>query len=332
MCGSSGIGAAFVRTLAQAGAAVVIGYHQGQARAQALCDELPALAHGRQLAREGADILDIGGESTRPGHTPVPAQVEIERIEAVIESLRPYAQSIILADPGCTDATLERARRVFPVVSVRVPADMFDIRGRFDAIRRTCGPLLDGQWVFPMSCSERFTDALGTELVRLINAAGPKLSAVSVYRQSFTFGMPSHHRMAFFLLSALFRLEKARLIRFDRVDWEQSRMHHEFPLQREFRHHRAWVSPFFGRVLLHFRSGDLTDFEKKHTLYAINEAEELYAKGVRPSLWFFFKNVVLTAVYFLPSVFISREASIAAAYHVFYKFQVWARLYFLWKK
>lgn len=45
--GSSGIGAACVRTLAQAGAAVVIGYHQGQARAQALCDKLPAPAQGR---------------------------------------------------------------------------------------------------------------------------------------------------------------------------------------------------------------------------------------------------------------------------------------------
>ncbi len=257
---------------------------------------------------------------------------EEARIEAVVESVRAYAHAIILADPGCTDATIERARRMFPVMCVRVPTDMFDIRGRFDAIRRECGPLLDGQWVFPMNCSECFTEPLGARLLQMINAASPSLSAISVYRQSFTFGKPTHHRRAFFLLCALLRREKARLIRFDRVDWAQSKMHHEFPLLREFRRHRAWVSPFQGRVLRHERSGDLADFEKKHTRYSINEARELFERGVRPSLWFFFKHVVLTAFYFLPSIFISREASIAAGYHVFYKFQVWARLYFLWKK
>ena len=46
-----------------------------------------ALAHGRQLVAQGADILDIGGESTRPGYTPVPADAEIERIEPIILAL-----------------------------------------------------------------------------------------------------------------------------------------------------------------------------------------------------------------------------------------------------
>lgn len=47
-----------------------------------------AVAHGRTLADEGADILDIGGESTRPGAAPVPPDVEIERVLPVIEGLR----------------------------------------------------------------------------------------------------------------------------------------------------------------------------------------------------------------------------------------------------
>jgi len=47
-----------------------------------------ALAHAHQLIQEGADILDIGGESTRPGALPVSVQEELERIMPVIEGLR----------------------------------------------------------------------------------------------------------------------------------------------------------------------------------------------------------------------------------------------------
>lgn len=47
-----------------------------------------AAAHGRQLVDEGADILDIGGESTRPGATDVPDHEEIDRVVPVIEALR----------------------------------------------------------------------------------------------------------------------------------------------------------------------------------------------------------------------------------------------------
>ena len=46
-----------------------------------------AIAHGARLAKDGADILDIGGESTRPGSDPVEAAHEVERIVPVIEGL-----------------------------------------------------------------------------------------------------------------------------------------------------------------------------------------------------------------------------------------------------
>src|SRR5947208_13386836 len=46
-----------------------------------------AIAHGRELAREGADLLDIGGESTRPGAAAVGAEEELERIAPVVEAL-----------------------------------------------------------------------------------------------------------------------------------------------------------------------------------------------------------------------------------------------------
>ena len=46
-----------------------------------------AVAHGMQLAAEGAAILDIGGESTRPGHAPVTAEEELKRVLPVVGEL-----------------------------------------------------------------------------------------------------------------------------------------------------------------------------------------------------------------------------------------------------
>lgn len=48
-----------------------------------------ALVNARRMVEDGADILDIGGESTRPGHTPVPADEEWARIAPVLEALAP---------------------------------------------------------------------------------------------------------------------------------------------------------------------------------------------------------------------------------------------------
>jgi dihydropteroate synthase len=47
-----------------------------------------AVEHARQLLAEGADILDIGGESTRPGAAPVPVEAEVGRILPVVRAMR----------------------------------------------------------------------------------------------------------------------------------------------------------------------------------------------------------------------------------------------------
>src|SRR3954453_19179896 len=51
-------------------------------------DHADAIAHGRELVAEGAAILDIGGESTRPGAEPVDAQEEQRRVVPVVEGRR----------------------------------------------------------------------------------------------------------------------------------------------------------------------------------------------------------------------------------------------------
>src|SRR5947199_4352212 len=50
-------------------------------------DAAAAIEHGHALAAEGAAILDIGGESTRPGAEPVDADEELRRVIPVVEGL-----------------------------------------------------------------------------------------------------------------------------------------------------------------------------------------------------------------------------------------------------
>ncbi len=53
-----------------------------------LLDPARAVAHARELVAAGADILDLGAESTRPGATPVPAALQIERLLPLLGALR----------------------------------------------------------------------------------------------------------------------------------------------------------------------------------------------------------------------------------------------------
>ncbi len=70
-------------------------------------DPAAAIAHGRQLAREGAAILDIGGESTRPGAEPVGEKEELRRVVPVVAGLAGVAGAAISVDT--TKAAVARA-------------------------------------------------------------------------------------------------------------------------------------------------------------------------------------------------------------------------------
>jgi beta-galactosidase GanA len=74
------------------------------------CDTVDAtVAHALQLVREGADILDIGGESTRPGAAEVDVEEELRRVLPVIERL--VAETGVERLPGASDL-VEVTRRV----------------------------------------------------------------------------------------------------------------------------------------------------------------------------------------------------------------------------
>ena len=61
-------------------------------------DAASAVAHGVDMANEGADIIDVGGESTRPGAEPVVTKQELRRVIPVIEQLRREIDKIISID------------------------------------------------------------------------------------------------------------------------------------------------------------------------------------------------------------------------------------------
>lgn len=67
----------------------------------------PAIARAREIAAEGASIIDIGGESTRPGHQPVAEAEERARVLPVLEALA--RQRIALLSIDTTKAALAHA-------------------------------------------------------------------------------------------------------------------------------------------------------------------------------------------------------------------------------
>jgi len=61
-------------------------------------DRDAAIAHGCRLAEEGADIIDIGGESTRPGSRPLSEEEELARVMPVIEGLATRVRAAVSID------------------------------------------------------------------------------------------------------------------------------------------------------------------------------------------------------------------------------------------
>lgn len=57
-----------------------------------------AVSHAKELERQGALILDIGGESTRPGAAEVAAEEELDRVLPVVRELRSCTDAVISVD------------------------------------------------------------------------------------------------------------------------------------------------------------------------------------------------------------------------------------------
>jgi dihydropteroate synthase len=90
-----------------------------------------AVAHGLQLVADGADILDVGGESTRPYSTPVPADEELRRVAEVVRRLA--AASVVPVSIDTSKAAVARraielgAEIINDVTGLQGDADMLEV-------------------------------------------------------------------------------------------------------------------------------------------------------------------------------------------------------------
>lgn len=57
-----------------------------------------AIGQAKRMEQEGADIIDIGGESTRPGHIPISSKEEVERVVPVIKAIKEHVNLPISID------------------------------------------------------------------------------------------------------------------------------------------------------------------------------------------------------------------------------------------
>jgi dihydropteroate synthase len=94
-------------------------------------DPQAAIAHGRRLIDEGADILDIGGESSRPGAQAVAEQEELARVLPVLKALKNVPVSVDTRRPSVMRAVLaEGASMINDIEALSAP-------GALDAVADT---------------------------------------------------------------------------------------------------------------------------------------------------------------------------------------------------
>jgi dihydropteroate synthase len=100
-------------------------------------DTASAIDHARRLAEEGADIVDIGGESTRPGAAPISDQQELDRVMPVLEKISDLCVSVDTRRPAVMKAALDAGASMINDVQALQEA------GAIDAVRnRNCAVCL----------------------------------------------------------------------------------------------------------------------------------------------------------------------------------------------
>lgn len=170
-----------------------------------------ALARARQMADDGAAFIDVGGESTRPGATPVPLQEELDRVCPVVEAIARELDVIVSVDTSAPEVMRQ---------SVALGAGMInDVRalqrpGALEVVAQTTVPIcimhIQGE---PDHMQDRpsYRDVLQEvrsfldERLGVIEAAGVSLDRV-ILDPGFGFGKTARHN--FQLLNGLEQLRQ----------------------------------------------------------------------------------------------------------------------------
>ncbi len=102
-------------------------------------DPATAVEHGLELARQGADWIDVGGESTRPGSRPISAEEELERVLPVIQGLRRKLRSTPISIDTTKAEVAEKAAQagagiLNDVSGLRFDPRLADVARRYRAV------------------------------------------------------------------------------------------------------------------------------------------------------------------------------------------------------
>lgn len=118
-----------------------------------------AVAHGNRLLEEGADILDLGGQSTRPASEPIGAQEELRRVLPVLKSLRHHDHTWISIDTYRSEVAKvcleEGADMINDVSSFRMDPDLPSTVAQFK-VPVVCMHFLKS--IHPMPSDPQYTD------------------------------------------------------------------------------------------------------------------------------------------------------------------------------
>lgn len=172
-----------------------------------------AIAHARKLIDEGADIIDIGGESTRPGAAEVAADEELTRVVPVVEAL---ADSTV---PISVDTSKPEVMRAALAAGAAIINDVRALQqpGAIEAVASSdCGLILMHMQGTPrtMQQAPQYHDVTSevaqflSERVQSARASGIEIRRVAV-DPGFGFGKSREHN--FTLLSQLSALKDMRL-------------------------------------------------------------------------------------------------------------------------
>lgn len=175
-----------------------------------------AIEHGLELARQGADWIDVGGESTRPGSLPVAAEEELRRVLPVIRALRRRVPrvpiSIDTTNAEVAERALEAGATILNDISglrfdariaavarhSQAPLILMHTRGRPETMQRP--PFARHIW---RSLAEGFRTSIRRAL-----AAGVERSQI-ILDPGLGFGKP--RRQSYEILAGLERLQRFRL-------------------------------------------------------------------------------------------------------------------------
>ena len=166
-----------------------------------------AVAHARRLVDEGADLVDIGGESTRPGAAPVAEEEELRRVLPVLEKLHDIPVSVDTRRPAVMRAFLEAGASMINDVQALAA------RGALEAVAQSrCAVCLMHKKGEPATMQQdpHYDDVVGEvkaflkEAVARAKGAGIAASRM-VVDPGFGFGKTTQHNLQ--LLRALSRFE-----------------------------------------------------------------------------------------------------------------------------